>query len=404
MTSTTEKSPAHPPAPPQPLLLVIDDDEGVRAAVRVISRLEFNVQTASNGQAAREIWRKQPVDVVTLDLDLGGESGVDLLAQIKQHDPLIEVIILTGHATLETAREAIQLGAFAYLTKPFETQECRKLMRAALDRRRQMLTWRTLELELQKRQDEKDIARTRSEIYATVIHDLNTPLTTATGLVELLLMDLKTPGWAGSVEQQLNDISHQLRFCTDIIKRYLGFMRKVPGQAAQTDIGEVLADLKNLIRTHSAVKHHRLLVHVPDERHVVCANGVDLLQVLLNLTVNALQASEHLHHVEVYCRHWPAGSSTHNLGHSENDFYLFSERLTGGASMVSVTVQDDGSGIPSEALPRVFESFHTTKSTGKGTGLGLTVIRRIVDENKGALHLRSVVGEGTAFTVFFPVV
>lgn len=405
-TAPSQTGPAQnqPVAPELPRLLIIDDDEGVRAAVKVISQIEFQVYTASSGETGLKFLRDQPVDVITLDLDLGDMNGIRVLEQIKQINPLIEVIILTGHATLETAREALQLGAFGYLTKPFQTQECRTCLRKALDRRRQMLAWKSLEFELEKRQVEQDIARTKSEIYATVIHDLNTPLTTATGLVELMLMDFDAAGDKGNVSQQLRDVSHQLRFCTDIIKRYLGFMRRTPGQAARAELADVLTDLKKLIRTHAAVKQHRLLVHVPDEQHTVAVNGLDLLQVLLNMTVNALQASEQNHHVEVYCRHWPGGSNAHSLGQGPNDYYLFSERLTAGNSMVSVTVQDDGSGIPAESLPKVFDSFHTTKSTGQGTGLGLTVIHRIVDENKGALHVRSVVGEGTAFTVFFPLI
>jgi len=91
------------------------------------------------------------------------------------------------------------------------------------------------------------------------------------------------------------------------------------------------------------------------------------------------------------------------LSTGTHDLILFGERLAAGKPMVSVTVQDDGAGIPREDLPKVFESFNTTKDAGQGTGLGLTVIQRIVDENLGVLHVHSVVGEGTAFTVLFPV-
>ena len=406
--AATDRATGPVPPPPKPVLLIIDDDEAVRASIRVIFKSEFDVLVASSGRAAMELLRTRVVDVATLDLDLPETFGIDVLAQLKQHDPLLEVIIMTGQGSLETARQAIQLGAFAYLTKPFEIQECRRVMRAALERHNRMAGLRALELEMQRRQVEQEIERARSEIYATVIHDLNSPLTTALGLLELLRLDMSMlPGSqpldVAYVEQQLRDASHQLKFCTDIIKRYLGFMRRAPGMVATSDLGDVLFDLRNLVRVHPAAKQNRLLVHVPDERLVAAINGVDLLQVLLNLTANALQASEQKHHVEVYCRHWTADSATHGLSTGLNDFVLFGERLKSGRPMVSITVQDDGAGIPAEALPQVFRSFHTTKAAGQGTGLGLTVIQRIVEENGGALHVHSVVGEGTAFTVFFPL-
>ncbi len=390
--------------PPKPVLLIVDDDEGVRAALHVIFEHDFEVVLAGDGHAALAKVSNRQVDVVTLDLDLPELTGIEVLEQLKQHDPLIEVIILTGQATLETARQALQLGAFAYLTKPFETPECRRVMQSALARRRQMLAWRALELELQRRKVEQEIERAKSEIYATVIHDLNSPLTTAIGLLELLRLDLELrPVDLAQTEQQVRDACLQLKFCSGIIKRYLGFMRRAPGQAASSDLGEVLLDLKNLVRVHPAAKLNRLLVHVPDERLVLGINGVDLLQVLLNLTVNALQASEQRHHVEVYCRPRAEGAALAGLSNGTNDLFVFGERLVAGRPMVSITVQDDGAGIPPASLPLVFQSFHTTKQPGQGTGLGLTVIQRIVDENAGALHVHSVVGEGTAFTVFFPI-
>jgi len=388
----------------KPVLLIIDDDEGVRAALQVIFEPEFEVLAAGTGRAALDLVRNRTTDVVTLDLGLPELTGIEVLELLKQHDPLMEVIILTGQATLETARQAIHLGAFAYLTKPFETAECRRVMRAACERRRKMLGWRSLELELQRRQVDQEIERAKSEIYATVIHDLNSPLTTALGLLEMLRLDLDTRTLApAEIAEPLNDASLQLKFCTGIIKRYLGFMRHAPGQTSVADVGEVLADLKKLVRVNPAVRHNQLLIHVPEERLLVALNGVDLLQVLLNLTINALQASAQKHHVEVYCRHWPAGAATNSLRNGPNDVCFFAERVSRSRSMASITVQDDGGGIPAAALPEVFKSYHTTKSPGQGTGLGLTVIHRIVDESHGALHVHSVVGEGTAFTAFFPL-
>lgn len=404
LTGSTGTKVSTSDTPALPVLLIVDDDEGVRASTRVIFRDSFKVVEAPDGARGLDMIASLPVDVVILDLNMPGLSGIETLESIKRQDPWVEVIILTGLATLESARQAVQFGAFAYLNKPFEMREGRRTVERALHRRRQIQSWQALENELKQRQVEQEIERVKSEIYATVIHDLNTPLTTALGLVEMIRTDVKDGVVEGEIlAQSLKDTQHQLDFCAAIIRRYLNFMRRPAGGRASAELGLVMEDLRKLIRVHPAVKRNRLLVHIPDEVLRVAINGLDLLQVLLNLTVNALQASDQNHHVEVYCRHLPPDGSARALKSGVHDAYLFGERLAEGLPMVSITVQDDGPGIPAGIMASVFGSYFTTKEAGSGTGLGLTVVQRIIGTNQGALHLHSVPGEGTAFTVFFPL-
>ncbi len=70
--------------------------------------------------------------------------------------------------------------------------------------------------------------------------------------------------------------------------------------------------------------------------------------------------------------------------------------------MVKLTVADTGHGIPEEALPQIFEPFYTTKEFGKGTGLGLTVVKGIIEEHQGSITVESEEGNGTTFTIFLP--
>ncbi|HAV64588.1 MAG TPA: hypothetical protein DCY13_19745 [Verrucomicrobiales bacterium] len=397
-------SQAEATVPARPVLLVADDDEGVRAALEVVFESAYEVLVAADGQRALDLIACRAVDVVILDLNMPGLSGIETLENIKRQDPWVEVIILTGQATLESARQALQFGAFAYLNKPFEMKEGRNTVERALNRRRQIQSWQALELELRQRQIEQEIERVKSEIYATVIHDLNSPLTTALGLLDMMRLDLQTGQLnLSQVDQYVHDARTQLDFCAAIIKRYLNFMRQPTGQKAASDLTQVMEDLRKLIRVHPAVRQNRLLIHVPDEQLQLRVNGLDLLQVLLNLTVNALQSSENNHHVEVYCRHLPPDLVARTIKTGVNDAYLFGERLADERPMVSITVQDDGAGIPASILPSVLSAYYTTKAAGIGTGLGLSVVQRIISANDGALHIHSVPGEGTAFTVFFPL-
>lgn len=105
------------------VLLVDDEESFVDALAQRLELREFNVLTASSGDAALNVIREKPVDVVVLDVLMPGKDGVQTLREIKQIKPLVEVIMLTGHATVETAIEGMRLGAYDYLMKPTETEE-----------------------------------------------------------------------------------------------------------------------------------------------------------------------------------------------------------------------------------------------------------------------------------------
>lgn len=393
----------------KPVLLIVDDDDGVRLSLRVLFSSDYQVLLAESGRQALDYFQSHPVDVAILDLNMPGLTGIQLLDKIKRLDPLVEVVILTGQGTLDTARQALGLGAFGYLTKPFELKEGRETVMGALSRRRQILAWRALERELQQRKTEQEIAAVKSEIYASVIHDLNSPLTATIGLLELLHYDVDSARQAETmdlqqVRQNLEDARTQVGFCASIIQRYLRDMRRSDGGEDVADLALVLNDLKKMVRAHPSAKNNPCVIHMPEEPLLVHANGLDLLQGLVNLALNALQSSEKQHHVEVYCRHLPADQTLRELQSTPNDTFLFGERLAEGAPVVSITVQDDGPGISPELLPKVFDHYYSTKEAGAGTGLGLSVVQRVLNENKGALHLHSVPGEGTAFTLFLPAV
>ena len=133
-------------------------------------------------------------------------------------------------------------------------------------------------------------------------------------------------------------------------------------------------------------------------------NGTDFIQVLLNLAVNAFQCSPQPHRVElsgeVLLR--PLDLTTFKDGPQAR--FLNMEGLNNTAPLVAMTVRDNGPGIPPEVLSKIFEPYFTTKVAAQGTGLGLNIVQRLVRNAQGALHVKTLPGEGTAFTVYFPAI
>ena len=139
----------------RPVILVVDDDPGVRESFRLILEDHYDVVDVPDGPSALDVVRASPMDLVLLDIRLPGMDGIEVLERIKVIDERVEVILVTAVKTVRTAVAAMKLGAFDYLTKPFEEDELLSLASRALERR-------TLE---------REVALLRSELART--HDLD---------------------------------------------------------------------------------------------------------------------------------------------------------------------------------------------------------------------------------------
>jgi DNA-binding NtrC family response regulator len=139
------------------VVLVIDDDEGLRESCRLILEEEFDVLDAPDGARGLDILRRTEVDVVLLDIRLPGMDGLEVLRQIKALDEQVEVIPVTAVKTVRTAVAAMKLGAFDYLTKPFEEEEVLAVVRRALERRALHREVTFLRSELARRENADEI-------------------------------------------------------------------------------------------------------------------------------------------------------------------------------------------------------------------------------------------------------
>lgn len=116
-------------------MLVVDDECGPRESLRLILESRYSVRTAGDGSSALEILSAESVDVVTLDLKMPGEGGIDTFHRIREIDPNIEVIIITGYGSYHSAVRALRLGAFDYIGKPFDAATVLEIVGRALRRR-----------------------------------------------------------------------------------------------------------------------------------------------------------------------------------------------------------------------------------------------------------------------------
>jgi two-component system response regulator AtoC len=148
----------------RPVILVVDDDPGLRESFRLILDDEYDVVEAPDGPAALETVRTSQVDLVLLDIRLPGLDGIEVLERIKAVDEGVEVILVTAVKTVRTAVAAMKLGAFDYLTKPFDEDELLALVRRALEKRSLVREVTFLRSELARRHDVDELVGQHPEM------------------------------------------------------------------------------------------------------------------------------------------------------------------------------------------------------------------------------------------------
>jgi FixJ family two-component response regulator len=121
----------------QSMVLIVDDEAGVRESLRFLLDPHCRVQAVPSGEAALQVLLRETVDVILLDLTMPGIGGVETLARIREVDESVEVVIITGYGSYQSAVDALRLRAFDYITKPLDSKRVLSTVRRAEECRQQ---------------------------------------------------------------------------------------------------------------------------------------------------------------------------------------------------------------------------------------------------------------------------
>ncbi|HVV01359.1 MAG TPA: response regulator [Verrucomicrobiae bacterium] len=420
LTAETESVQSPPESPEaarrRGTLLIVDDEDGPRLSLNIVFKEQYDILMASDGATAIDLAQKHRIDVAVLDIRMAGMSGIEVLERLKYVDPSMEVIMMTAFETTDTMRQALRLRACDYINKPFDLATVRTAVSNAMQRRtlereihNNAENLQGLLSELRNQKVEGQMTRTRGEIYASIIHDINGPLTVISGFVQLMnqrignstrleVADLEF------IKDRLKTVTRQVANCIEISRRYLGFLRQRPGEASRASVNQLLGDLSHLVRVHPSAHPNEFSLVPLGEDIGVSINGTDVIQVLLNLAVNAFQCSPIPHEVRITGRVLREPLDLAAFKDGEQDRLLNVENFDNVAPLVALSVSDTGPGIPPELLPKIFQAYFSTKGPKLGTGLGLNIVQRLVKEAHGALHVHTEQGKGTVFTIYLPAV
>ncbi len=248
----------------------------------------------------------------------------------------------------------------------------------------------------QKRMEQQLIRSERlaslGTLVAGIAHEINNPLGIIAGYAEALLDRANDPGLqaVGEFEdfpEYLKTIHHEIFRCKSILQSLLEFARPSGGTFREIDVNELIKEVLLLLQHRTARLRHRIDLRLTRELPKISADAGSLRQVLMNLLLNAIYFT-------------PEGGSITIA--TEADAPVVRPGPAECVRMVRLTVRDTGAGIAQEVSSKIFDPFFTTKPVGEGTGLGLTISHRIVEEHGGSIDVESASGKGTAFVITLP--
>src|SRR5260370_657383 len=410
-------------------LLVVDDEESVAVTMGAILEMDgYEVSISTRGADAMKRLHESEFDLVLTDLRLDESDGLTVITEVCRLQPETVCIVLTGYASVESAIKALREGAYDYLIKPCDVDELRAVVARGIERRQlgMQLKQRVAELEtanktihemnhdLQRRIDEataelkqlyrnaqahveqlQDLDRLKSRFLSMASQELKTPLTSISGLAQVLLRRMRRrlevgrpddddwqeeqSGHVGRLELLNSQTARLGRLVDELLDVSRIESGKLEFRLQPVDMAQLLGEVAERMQLSTTV--HTISVDLKGTaENSVDADRDHLEQVLDNLVSNAIKFS-------------PEGGTIWLRARAQSD-------------SVFVSIQDRGVGIPKDQLDAVFGLFYqaeapVSRRTG-GMGLGLYISREIISRHGGRIWAESKPGGGSTFNFSLP--
>jgi signal transduction histidine kinase len=370
-----------------PQILVIDDEIGPRESLRMLLKPNYQVHTADCVEAGIKMLKEKQPDTIVMDIRMPGISGIEGLRQIRQIDPHLSVIMLTGFGALDTAKEALRLGANDYISKPFDAHEMQQVIDRSVERTRiqrasEQASGEIKELNnrLLQQLAQKERLAALGQASAEFVHDLGNPLTIVWGYVQLLArrLDNSEEGEnAGSVKE-LKIIEQHVRTCRELLTMWQGYGNVEASPPKPISVSAMVREILKGITSVAEQNGIAFQVSICEDPCVLMGDALQLNRAIQNVILNAIQAcSGKKGIVTVTC--------------TQKDFY------------VDLRIEDTGAGIQPSQINRIFDPYFTTKQAQSGTGLGLYITKKVIEDHNGSIKVESTPGVGTVFTIRLPL-
>lgn len=358
------------------VIFIIDDDEIIRISCeRILQKSGYKVETFGNGHEGIERLKQVHPPLLVVDIKMPELNGFEVIKIVRKIDPDVVIVVITGYATIETAVDAMKMGAYDFLPKPFTPGELRMIIDRGFER------WRLTKEAKRLRKEKEEVER---KFVTLVSHQLKGPLGAVKQYLDVLLYTShdRLPGetieWISRSQSRIAEMLSLIQDWLMMSKLDHGVLCD---RSASSDIVKIVEGVIEEYRQLPSAANIRMSAETAPALSPVRGDAVSLNMLVGNLISNAVKYNR------------PGGEVT--------------VRVSADEKWTVLTVSDTGLGIPSAFRAHLFEEFYRAKTPETqnipGTGLGLVICKRIVDELGGSIEVDSKEGEYSTFTVKLPV-
>lgn len=392
------------------ILYIEDNPANYRLVERLLRDEGFEVLHAKDGfeGVQRAIQERDRLELILLDINLPGMDGYEAATKLKaiQGFDNIPIIAITVNTLKGDRKRSLSAGCDGYIPKPIDIHSFPERVKEYIQGRREKVPaaeerfylrehTRKLvdrlessigQLKLSHEQIcHKDKLASLGEMAASIAHELNNPLSSISFAVQMLLREAPQ---AGRQRQSLELVGRNVERIQRLAEALSSFARPSETVRHAVDLGRVLDEAVLLSEHEFRSREIQVVRRIQADLPAVWASESQLHHVFLNLLRNAAQAVE----------------SRQTAPGCEADFTGTVQLEAGAESegFVWVAVTDNGTGIHTDYQDRLFTPFFTTKPRGQGTGLGLYIVKQILDDLGGRIAVRSAVDLGTSFRIHLP--
>ncbi len=354
-------------------ILYVDDENTNLVVFDATFEDDFRIHIARSAAEALQLIEELPIPVVIADQRMPDMTGVEMFSLIRRKHPHIQRVILSGYSESESIIDAINQGqVFQFVRKPWQRTELLSVIHRAMEAHDMALENTSLMERLLLSEQCAILGRATAEIA----HEMGNQLHLLP-LIELIEDEYSHENNLTLLAQLARDSHERLNTLVNEIK---DIVRQEGTQISLqlVGLGDVVRELLSFLRFNRSIPTSSIVADLRGDP-VILGNKLKLHQVLMNLIKNAMDAI---------------------AGQSDG---LVAIHLSTGLDTIDLSVADNGTGIPYAIQEKVWEPFFSTK--GKhGNGLGLDLVKRLVEAQHGQIRMHSQPGQGTEFTISFPIV
>jgi signal transduction histidine kinase len=363
----------------------VDDEPGIRSGVsRILGNytvgypfmdedFDFHLIEAGTGEDAIEVLNNQPVDVVLLDNKLPGIDGIEVLEYINQQNFDLAVMMITSYASLDLAIKATRNGAYNFMPKPFTPQE----LRASIEN-----VAKHLFLKRMTRKMQEEGKQIRFQFLSVLSHELKSPINAVEGYLKMMQekqFGNKIEDYDRIIDRSLTRLKGMRNLIMDLLDLTKIESGKKERKMRDVNLAEVAKMAMDTMEPYAIQRSVKMKLDVQGDPQLLAdANEMEI--IFNNLISNAVKYNKEGGKVDVY--------------------------ICDRGKDLEVKVSDNGIGMSPEESDKIFQDFVRIKNSKTkeitGSGLGLSITRKMIEQYNGTIEVESKPDEGTTFTLSIP--